>query len=276
MSNIETYIEGMRLKKAVGGFDKESVYTSMQELSSLYQKDIADVKSEKERLAAELKRLSEEKEQADKEMLLLKFQLEEEQKHREEYDERINALTHATETVRGTREKLLEETKAEADEILAKAEDDAAEVLASANQKASELVASANQKASEVLASANKKSSEVLASANQKASELIARANEKAETARHECFVQKQQKEDIIAKIAEAKQQYSSSMVKIRSGLAEVLAELDDLQIEEPKPASKFEAEAKLEDDVVRTVIYERPNRLVRKVTGHAGDYDRR
>ncbi|NCB74556.1 MAG: hypothetical protein EOM51_07430 [Clostridia bacterium] len=254
MSNIETYIESMRLKKAVGGFDKESVYTSMQELSSLYQKDIAELKNEKERLSAELKRLNDDKEQSDKEMLLLKFQLEEEQKHREEYNERINALTHATETVRGTREKLLEETKAEADEILSKAEEDASEILATANQKASD----------------------VLATANQKASEIIARANEKAENARHECFVQKQQKEQIIAKIAEAKQQYSSSMVKIRSSLAEILTELDDLQNEEEKPAVKFEAEAKQEDEVVRTVIYERPNRLVRKVTGYAGDYDRR
>ena len=255
MSNIETYIEGMRLKKAVGGFDKESVYTSMQELSSLYQKDIADLKTEKERLAAELKRLNDEKEQTDKEMLLLKYQLEEEQKHREEYNERINALTHATETVRGTREKLLEDTKAEADEILSKAEEDAAELLAAANQKASDIIATANQKSSE----------------------MLARANEKAESARHECFVQKQQKEQIIAKIAEAKQQYSLSMVKIRSGLAEVLNELDDLQIEEEtKSAQKFEAEAKQDDEVVRTVIYERPNRLVRKVTGYAGDYDRR
>jgi len=255
MSNIETYIEGMRLKKAVGGFDKESVYTSMQELSALYQKDITELKTEKDRLGTELKRLNDEKEQTNKEMLLLKFQLEEEQKHREEYNERINALTHATETVRGTREKLLEETRAEADEILTKAEEDASEVLASANQKASD----------------------VLANANQKAAEIIARANEKAENARHDCFVQKQQKEQIVAKINEAKQQYSSSMVKIRSGLAEVLAELDDLQIEEEaKPTSKYEAEAKQEDDVVRTVIYERPNRLVRKVTGYAGDYDRR
>lgn len=266
MSNIETYIEGMRLKKAVGGFDKESVYTSMQELSALYQKDIAELKTEKERLTAELKRFNDEKEQTDKEMLLLKYQLEEEQKHREEYDERINALTHATETVRGTRERLLEDTRAEADEILAKAEEDASDVLAAANQKASEVLAAANQKATDVLATAN-----------QKASEVLARANDKAESARHECFVQKQQKEQIIAKIAEAKQQYSSSMVKIRSGLAEVLAELDDLQIEEEaKQTSKFEAEAKQEDDVVRTVIYERPNRLVRKVTGYAGDYDRR
>lgn len=254
MSNIETYIESMRLKKAVGGFDKESVYTSMQELSSLYQKDIAELKNEKERLTAELKRLNDEKEQSDKEMLLLKFQLEEEQKHREEYNERINALTHATETVRGTREKLLEETKAEADEILTRAEENSSEILATANQKASE----------------------ILATANQKASEIVARANDKAENARHECFVQKQQKEQIIAKIAEAKQQYSSSMVKIRSSLAEILTELDDLQIEEEKPAAKFEAEAKQEDEVVRTVIYERPNRLVRKVTGYAGDYDRR
>ncbi len=254
MSNIETYIESMRLKKAVGGFDKESVYTSMQELSSLYQKDIAELKNEKERLTAELKRLNDEKEQSDKEMLLLKFQLEEEQKHREEYDERINALTHATETVRGTREKLLEETKAEADEILTRAEENSSEILATANQKAAE----------------------ILATANQKASEIVARANDKAENARHECFVQKQQKEQIIAKIAEAKQQYSSSMVKIRSSLAEILTELDDLQIEEEKPAAKFEAEAKQEDEVVRTVIYERPNRLVRKVTGYAGDYDRR
>jgi len=254
MSNIETYIESMRLKKAVGGFDKESVYTSMQELSALYQKDIAELKNEKERLTAELKRLNDEKEQSDKEMLLLKFQLEEEQKHREEYNERINALTHATETVRGTREKLLEETKAEADEILTRAEENSSEILATANQKASE----------------------ILATANQKASEIVARANDKAENARHECFVQKQQKEQIIAKIAEAKQQYSSSMVKIRSSLAEILTELDDLQIEEEKPAAKFEAEAKQEDEVVRTVIYERPNRLVRKVTGYAGDYDRR
>lgn len=243
MSSIETYIQGMKLKKAVGGFDKESVYTSMQELSALYQKDINNLKKDKEQLETELKRLSDEREQTDKEMMLLKFQLEEEQKHRNEYDDRMNALTQATETVRGTREKLLEEARKDAEEIYAEAEE---------------------------------KASETLATANQRATEIISKANERAENARHECFIQKQQKDQIVAKIAEAKQQYSDSMIKIRSGLSEILTELDDLQVEESaRPIVKSETEAKPEEEVVRTVIYERPNRLVRKVTGCVSDYDR-
>jgi|GEM_PF-2563354 len=245
MSNIQAYIDGMKLKKAaVGGFDKESVYTSMQELSALYQKGIVNLKEKNEKLEAELKKTAEELEAANKEIQQLEFQLEDEQKHRNEYDNRINALTQATETVRGTRERLIEEATKDAQETIAVADDKAAETIAIANQKAVE---------------------------------ILAKANEKAESARHECFIQKQQKELIVAKIADAKQQYSSSMVKLRSSLSEILTELDDLLVDGiEQPASKFETEAKSEEDVVRTIIYERPNRVIRKVAGCASEYDRR
>lgn len=245
MSNIQAYIDGMKLKKvAVGGFDKESVYTSMQELSALYQKDIVNLKENNEKLETELNKTAEELETANKEIQQLEFQLEDEQKHRNEYDERITALTQATETVRDTKEKLIEDAKRDAQEILAIADARAAETLDMAKQKAAE---------------------------------IVARANEKAESARHECYMQKQQKELVIAKIADAKQQYNSSMLKLRSGLSEILSELDDLQVEGvEQTASKYETQAKPEEDVVRTIIYERPNRLVRKVAGCVSEYDRR
>ena len=53
MSEIQTYVEKLEIKKAVvGGFDKEAVYTSMQELSSMYQKEIVQFKADKEQLEA--------------------------------------------------------------------------------------------------------------------------------------------------------------------------------------------------------------------------------
>ena len=71
MSEIQSYIEKLDIKKVpIGGFDKEAVYTSMQELSSMYQKEIIQLKAEKERLEAEVKTAADELIQAKKDIQL--------------------------------------------------------------------------------------------------------------------------------------------------------------------------------------------------------------
>ena len=100
MSEIQTYVEKLEIKKAVvGGFDKEAVYTSMQELSSLYQKEIIQLKEEKEGLETECKTAADELEQANKDIQLLKFQLAEERKSQNKYNLRFNTLNQAIDAI---------------------------------------------------------------------------------------------------------------------------------------------------------------------------------
>lgn len=176
MSEIQSYIEKLDIKKAVvGGFDKEAVYTSMQELSSMYQKDIIQLKTEKEQLEAEYKAAANELEQANKDIQLLKFQLEEEQKSQNKYDIRFNALTQAIDAVKASKEEVIDDAK-------------------------------------------------------RKAEGIIAEANGKYERISQECILQKQQKDLILSKITDAKQQFSFSIENIRSILTKMILEVDTLQ----------------------------------------------
>jgi len=122
MSEIQSYIEKLDIKKVpIGGFDKEAVYTSMQELSSMYQKEIVQLKAEKERLETEGKTTAEELEQAKKDIQLLKYQLAEGQKSQKKYDLSFNALTQAVNAINASRDKVVEEAKTTAEEIIAEA-----------------------------------------------------------------------------------------------------------------------------------------------------------
>ncbi len=54
VSNVSDFVENTKIKRAViGGFEKESVYSFMQELTSMFQQRISDVSYEKELLEAE-------------------------------------------------------------------------------------------------------------------------------------------------------------------------------------------------------------------------------
>ncbi len=122
MRDIELYIEKLSIKKApFGGFDKESVYTSMRELASIYQKEMEQLKDEKERIQKQYKAAFEELEQANKDILLLRVQLEEEQKNQNTYHIRYSTLTQAIDAVNMSRDKILEESKKEAAEMIADA-----------------------------------------------------------------------------------------------------------------------------------------------------------
>jgi chromosome segregation ATPase len=124
MSDIESYIEKLKIKKSpVGGFDKESVYTSMRELASIYQKEIALLKDEKERLVKQYQAVSDELEQANKDIQLLRYQLEEEQKNQYTYNIRYSTLTQAIDAVNMSKEKIIEESKRTAAEMIAEAEE---------------------------------------------------------------------------------------------------------------------------------------------------------
>ena len=124
MSDMESYIEKLKIKKSpVGGFDKESVYTSMRELASIYQKEIAGLKEEKEQIEKQYRAASDELEQANKGMQLLRFQLEEEQKSQNTYNIRYNTLTQAIDAVNMSKDKIIEESKRTAAEMIAEAEE---------------------------------------------------------------------------------------------------------------------------------------------------------
>lgn len=122
MSDIELYIEKLKIKKStVGGFDKESVYTALRELSSIYQKEILQLKEEKDQLEKQYQSAYDELDQANKDLRLLRYQLEEEQKSQNNYNLRYNTLTQAIEAVNMSKEKILEESKKAAAEMIAEA-----------------------------------------------------------------------------------------------------------------------------------------------------------
>ena len=122
MSDAQTYLEKLKIKKSlVGGFDPEAVYAAMQEMSSLYEKEIGRLKEEKERLAAEYRKASGELEQANEEVRLLKFKLQEGQKNQVQYELRFNALTQAIEAVNAGRDGVFEEARRTAGEMIAEA-----------------------------------------------------------------------------------------------------------------------------------------------------------
>ena len=122
MSDAQTYLEKLKIKKSlVGGFDPEAVYAAMQEMSSLYEKEIGRLKEEKERLAAEYRKASGELEQANEEVRLLKFKLQEGQKNQLQYELRFNALTQAIEAVNAGRDGVFEEARRTAGEMIAEA-----------------------------------------------------------------------------------------------------------------------------------------------------------
>ncbi len=122
MSDIELYIEKLKIKKStVGGFDKESVYTSMRELASIFQKEILQLKEEKDQLEKQYQSACDELDQANKDLRLLRYQLEEEQKSQNTYNLRYNTLTQAIEAVNMSKDKILEESKKAAAEMIAEA-----------------------------------------------------------------------------------------------------------------------------------------------------------
>lgn len=133
-SEIQSYIKKLKIKKAVvGGFDQEAVYTAMQELSSMYQQEILQIKEEKQRLETEHQAAADRIEQSEKEIQRLKLRLEEGQRNQSKYDLRFTALSQAIEAVNANRETVLEESKKAAEEIVARAGREAEEI----RQKAS-------------------------------------------------------------------------------------------------------------------------------------------
>ncbi len=176
MSNIEPLIEGLSLKKAVvGGFDRESVYFSMQKLSSIYQEEINSLQAEKDKLQKELSQNSEALEYANGDIRLLKFQLEEEQKFRNDYNEKFNTLSQAIESVNFDKIRVIEDSKR-----IAKA--------------------------------------------------IISEANEKLKRIELDCSLQQQKKEMVISEITDARQKFGIYIENLRSGLTEILSEVDTLK----------------------------------------------
>jgi predicted nucleic acid-binding Zn-ribbon protein len=122
MSDLELYIEKLEMKKAhIGGFDKESVYTSMRELASIYQKEIIHLKEEKVQMEKACRTAADDLERANAVIQQLRFQLEEEQKNQNTYNMRYNTLTQAIDAVNMSKDKIIEEAKKTAAEMIAEA-----------------------------------------------------------------------------------------------------------------------------------------------------------
>jgi len=223
MSEIQTYVEKLEIKKAVvGGFDKEAVYTSMQELSSMYQKEMIQLKAENERLEAEYKTAADELEQANKDIQLLKFQLAEERKSQNKYNLRFNTLNQAIDAISAGKEKVIEESKRTAQGI-------------------------------------------------------VSEANEKLERISKECLIQKQQKDLILSKITDVKQQFSISIENIHSILTKLLLEVDVLQKSGLEQAFHMdEVDDETEQDESQSELEDETDRLVRMIMGSVSEHDSR
>jgi outer membrane murein-binding lipoprotein Lpp len=223
MSEIQTYVEKLEIKKAVvGGFDKEAVYTSMQELSSMYQKEMIQLKAENERLEAEYKAAADELEQANKDIQLLKFQLAEERKSQNKYNLRFNTLNQAIDAISAGKEKVIEESKRTAQGI-------------------------------------------------------VSEANEKLERISKECLIQKQQKDLILSKITDVKQQFSISIENIHSILTKLLLEVDVLQKSGLEQAFHMdEVDDETEQDESQSELEDETDRLVRMIMGSVSEHDSR
>lgn len=122
MNDIQTYIEKLKIKKTVvGGFDPEAVYTALQDLSSLYEKEIARLSGENERLEAECKASAGRLEEAETKIMSLKVREVEKPKDQSPYDFKLDALAQAVEALNASRDGVIEEAKRTAQEIIAEA-----------------------------------------------------------------------------------------------------------------------------------------------------------
>lgn len=122
MSQIETLIEEMKLKRALlGGFDKESVYLFIKELYSLHQDEISNLSREKDALEAEINELRDNSFQMKEETEQLNHRLEEELLFHEEFNHRFDTLAKAIELVHDSKNWVIEDTKKTAASILEQA-----------------------------------------------------------------------------------------------------------------------------------------------------------
>lgn len=123
MNDIQSFVRDLKLKDALlGGFEKESVYSVMKELTEMYQKEIERLQAEKEELRAEQEAAVSKLNQANQEIQLLEFQLSEEKKNQNKYELKFNALTQAIEAVNENKEKVIGEAEETAQKMIEKAE----------------------------------------------------------------------------------------------------------------------------------------------------------
>ena len=122
MNDIQTYIEKLKIKKAVvGGFDPEAVYTALQDLSSLYEKEIARLSGENEQLSAQCKESASRLEEAETKIMNLQVREVEKPKDQGQYDLKLDALAQAVEALNASRDGVIEEARRTAQEIVAEA-----------------------------------------------------------------------------------------------------------------------------------------------------------
>lgn len=122
MNDIQSYIEKLKIKKAVvGGFDPEAVYTALQDLSSLYEKEIARLGGENERLEAECKASAERLGEAETRIMNLQVREVEKPKDQSQYDFKLDALAQAVEALNASRDGVIEEARRTAQEMIAEA-----------------------------------------------------------------------------------------------------------------------------------------------------------
>ena len=108
-----------KLKKSiVGGFDPESVYTAMLELSSQYESEIQHLKDQRNQLTAAFQHSSDELKKANTEIQRLNFRLKEEGQNRLRYELKFNELTQVVETVREGRDGILENSQKKAEKMI--------------------------------------------------------------------------------------------------------------------------------------------------------------
>lgn len=192
MGSIEAYVENLKIKRAfVGGFDKESVFEALQEISSMYQKEMSRLTSEKGTLETDKRKAALELDQASKELHRISYELEEERKSHNEFQTKLNALTMAIDAVNFSKERIIEEARSSAEK-------------------------------------------------------LMADAQEKYDNIKEAYLRQKEQKDSEFMQMLQMKQQFGVTMDQLRSGLIEMLSELDTLKKDNLEQASILEEEAEM------------------------------
>lgn len=116
----------------------------------------------------------------------------------------------------------------------------------------------------------------VIEESKKTAQKIMAEANEKLEAIRRECNMQKQQKDILLSKISETRQQFNFTMKNLRSALTKMLSEVDALQKSGTEQMfSEIKTDGKLENDKIQFGLDDETNQLIRLLAGSVVSHDR-
>lgn len=116
----------------------------------------------------------------------------------------------------------------------------------------------------------------VIEESKKTAQKIMAEANEKLEAIRRECNMQKQQKDILLSKISETRQQFNFTMKNLRSALTKMLSEVDALQKSGTEQMfNEIKSDSESENDKIQFGLDDETNQLIRLLAGSVVSHDR-